>query len=73
MRIGRADVLSRNAGSLYGANGACIGRGLSFLIFVFVCAELDSDFARALLDFVLVLDFVWRAAIGRSEKCPLPF
>jgi hypothetical protein len=45
--------------------------GFSFLMFVF-CAELDSDFARALVDLVLVLDFVWRAAIGRSEKCPLP-
>ena len=33
MRIGRAAVLSRNAGSLYGANGACIGGGFQFFEF----------------------------------------
>jgi len=53
------------AGSLYGALGACIGWGFSFLIL----AGLESDFARAFAAFVL--DFVCRAAIGRSEKCPL--
>ena len=61
--IGRATVLSINAGSLYGDNGACIGLGFSFLIF----AGLSSAFARAFADLAVILVFVCRAAIERSE------